>query len=113
MLFTMEGNDANAEKSFSLFMRNVPAKLPDNQRLTHFELSGVLVECVKLIAHKKESPSVLMAFITERSSEIRQKAEELLEVFRSYGTSIPEKYLVAIDYLHSLEPTDFDNHGTK
>ncbi len=105
MLFVNEYNNQNAEKCFSLFLKNKPEILPDSQRLTDRELSSVFANCVSLLMYKidlkEEYTSILNGFIAENKVEISNVAKNWLKT-PIEDIDMHRVYRAVIQYLEAV-----------
>ncbi len=102
MLFADQYNDKNAEKCFSLFIKNNLKKLPDDQALTSGELDFIFLDCcIHILSRFKKRGkeyAILHSFIAENSSNISNKARYMIE--RDIGDI--EEHESVLEYLDSL-----------
>lgn len=105
-LFILDGNLANAEKCFSLFLKNMDSGLPDGQRLTVSEWDSTSGNCVSMLSHQA-LPSVLNGFVLERLPAIRHRARTWLErsLKDSNYSKLAAGYRAVIEYLDDIERT--------
>jgi hypothetical protein len=98
MLFGRENNQANADKCFALFLRNMQPSLPDGQKLTELEMYCIDCECAFFVG-EMNIPSVLKDFIVERRLVIRDFALQQLQqrAADSFGVSIMRKAIEQLD----------------
>jgi tetratricopeptide (TPR) repeat protein len=91
MMFVDEESKDNADKCFSLFIRNIPSPLPDTQRLTTIQLTHVFLGCVMLLIGKltygKEIPAVLNDFILDNSMKIQERAQGMVDHAHKHNKS--------------------------
>lgn len=97
-----EGNPINAEKCFSLFVKNMNGSLPDESHLTEIELLNILDDCSDLIfaecRYGKKLPSVLGGFVAENVSGIERALNRYIEI----APQSKERYDQVFRYLKSL-----------
>lgn len=112
MLFLKEKNNPNAEKCFSLFIKNKPGFLPDHQKLSVDQLRSVFSDAAFILDFKLQGiwdlnsmiSDVLHEFIIQNRAEICDSAKG----FREYALSMADPNVgnsmnSVIQYLDSLE----------
>jgi tetratricopeptide (TPR) repeat protein len=105
MLFGDQGNYDNADKCFSLFLKNLPLTLDDDSYGTNYEFHRVISTSVSLILRRRwtsitDLHSILNDFFAQWSIRIHEVAAD-----RSATTAEPglrEEYEGVIRYLDSL-----------
>jgi T5orf172 domain/Sel1 repeat len=79
VFFRAEDNDQNAEKCFSLFLKNKPQGIMNTQCFSSDELEDILSDCCRFLKFKleynKEYPDILKNFMIENSCAIARKAK--------------------------------------
>ncbi|OTE97272.1 hypothetical protein BCS42_04455 [Crenothrix sp. D3] len=109
MLFIDEGNKNNSEKCFSLFLKNKPEKVPDEQYFTSDELRNVLHECIRLLYRKVvfsiEFPSILNSFIIDNLPAITKGTKESLAYYLNDNnfSELVEGHKLILQYLNSFD----------
>lgn len=107
MMFAAENSKDNADKCFSLFLKNIPSSFPDSQKLTEIQLSDVFRGCVKLLYENlfngKDMPSILHEFITNNSAEIQNKAQRFVDFAHEQNHSgLEDRYKHIVQYLATI-----------
>lgn len=106
MLFLKEKNNPNAEKCFSLFMKNKPKFLPDHQKLSVDQLRSVFSNSVFILGFSFNSivSDILREFIVQNRAEICDSAKSLRDYALSVSDSDSGNLINSvIEYLDSLE----------
>lgn len=108
-LFVLEDNPSNADKCFSLFLKN-QSSLYDHQPLTHSmdAIRYIDTECAYMLIRKR-LPSILNSFIVGRINPIRDEVKKFLndEFFFSLG-DFTQRAQDAIKYLDNIEAGNHD-----
>lgn len=110
MLFLEEENNTNAEKCFSLFLKNKPQILPDRQRLSSDDLMDIFRECIRIINYNiidigdtYRIINILRQFIIDNKYNICDSAKKFREIALSKSDSrMVNYYDLVIQYLDSL-----------
>ncbi|MEY4978026.1 MAG: hypothetical protein RLZZ352_296 [Pseudomonadota bacterium] len=111
ILFLEEENNTNAEKCFSLFLKNKPQTLPDRYRLSSDDLQDIFFDCTDILCRHLEGVedvhrafNILCEFIVENKNNILSHARKLHEISISRSHSeMADYYNSAIQYLNTLE----------
>ena len=112
MLFLEEKNIANAEKCFSLFVKNMPLVLPDRERLSFGDLNNVFRQCVMVLQFNLIGiwevdcivNDILHRFIIENKSSIYDFTRKFYEISLSQSNYEMKRDLdLVIQYLDTLE----------
>lgn len=87
ILFANADNRQNAEKCFSLFLKNKPTHGSDNQVLTHDELHSIFLDCcggiLGLLKERGHEYPILSEFIADNYYDISSNAARMLEYCQS------------------------------
>ncbi|PTR17234.1 Sel1 repeat-containing protein [Nitrosospira sp. Nsp2] len=108
VLFLDEGNQENAEKCFSNFLKSYPS-FTDEKHLTSLQQSSIFMEAGFLINRKLKYglkyPTILDTFFSgERTESILHHANLNLKDYRTTNDLNRENdFKKVIDYLHSLQ----------
>ena len=107
MLFAAENSTDNAEKCFSLYLKNIPSSFPDSQKLTEIQLSDVFRGCVKILYdnlfNSKNTLPILRDFIATNSAEIQNRAQKLADFSHEQNHSgLEDRYKHIVQYLASM-----------
>jgi hypothetical protein len=108
VLFRAEGNENNAEKCFSLFLKNKPEKVPDEQYFTSDELMDVLFVCNTLLYFKviygEEFPDILKGYMIENLSAITEITKNCIEsCLENNRLEQAQNYKLTLQYLDSFD----------
>jgi tetratricopeptide (TPR) repeat protein len=110
-VFMDAANNENAEKCFTLFLKNLPSNIPDEVTLTSHEFFLVGIDAVMLmmryVIDSVSTPASLIRFVSLHKYHVLKASNRLVELAHNRGdTTQAERYLQVSRYLESLPPTD-------
>ncbi|PFH08809.1 Sel1 repeat-containing protein [Collimonas sp. PA-H2] len=106
-LFIDEENFANADKAFSLFLKNQRNELPDEQHRFIFDDSQIALDCGLFLHHhlhyEMELSESLKQVIVERRDAVIYEVLSAVNTLRETNVSdLAEKYQAVVSHLHSI-----------
>lgn len=109
LLFSYENNDANADKCFSLFMKNFPTGTLSKAVVSDSEAADVEIECLHIVMERCDTDawdrhSVINEFIVSHRKAILEAAQRMIDLWVNEGdaSTMVEEYMTAREYIKSL-----------